>query len=299
VPPRTADEMSEAMLTGANIVESRRHRKQDKLVSAGASQKNQVESLRIARLAFLGELATTVVHEVTQPLAAISVDAETILILLSQAEPDVAKLRKVTERLAESARRAGVFTKCVRDMASGHQIGRERVDLNEVVSTALQLIQHNIEESSIAVETVMDPKPLPLIGDRVQLEQVVTNLLVNAVQALRPKEGLRRRIEVFTRFERGRASFIIRDNGVGIADGDCKRIFQNHFTTKAGGLGLGLAICQSIIIAHGGSISARNFPEGGAEFEFWIPVCTGGWAFEGSFAEASGVHATVYKMYQI
>lgn len=243
----------------------------------------------MARLSFLGELATTVIHEVTQPLAAIAVDAETILILLSQAEPDVAKLRKVTERLAESARRAGEFTKCVRDMASGHPMERESLDLNDVVGTTLQLIQHNIEANSISVVTALDPRLPPVVGDRVQLEQVVTNLLVNAVQALELEGRDSSRIEVRTRFEMGKASFTIRDNGVGIADGDCQRIFQNRFTTKDGGLGMGLAICRSIVIAHGGAISARNRQEGGAEFEFWVPVSHGAWGWEENGAEASGM----------
>ena len=260
------------MPTGPKIVGTRRRTSHYSRLSTTQRHEQQSEPSRIARLSLLGELATTIIHEVTQPLAAISVDAETILILLGHAEPDVLKLKKITERFAGSARRAGDFTQCIRNMANGHRMETANLDLNEVTTAALQLIQHNIERSSVSISTSLDPRLPAVTGDRVQLEQVVTNLLVNAVQASDPDGERSPIVEVRTRFEAGKVSLTIRDNGRGIADGDCQRIFQSRYTTKRGGLGMGLAISRSIVVAHGGEISARNLPEGGAEFEVWVPT---------------------------
>ena len=112
-----------------------------------------------------------------------------------------------------------------------------------------------------------------MLGDRIQLQQVVINLLVNSVQAIAQGGKSPRRIELRTSCdENGAVAFSIHDNGPGIADEDLGHIFDSFFTTKEAGIGIGLAICQSIIVAHGGGITASNHPDGGAEFRFWLPA---------------------------
>ena len=215
----------------------------------------------------LGELATSIAHEVNQPLSAIVTNAETSLRWLGREDPNLAKACQLTRRIADSARNASDIVQRIRSMAAGRAPERVMIDLNQVVNEALLFVRHEIETRSIALSVDLAPD-LPFVcGDRVQLQQVVVNLLVNAVQAQA------RRIELHTaQSADGMIGFAIHDSGPGIATENIDRIFSSFFTTKEDGVGMGLAICQSIIAAHGGRIGASNDPLGGARFEFSLPA---------------------------
>jgi signal transduction histidine kinase len=234
----------------------------------------QADYSRAARISMLGELATSIAHEVNQPLSAIVTNAETSLRWLSRADPNLAKVGQLTARIATSARLASDIVQRIRAMAAPRAPERVLVDLNGIVEEALIFVRHEVETRSIELSVRLDPGLPAVHGDRVQLQQVIVNLLINAVQALGQREG--GRIELCTASGAdGTIRFAIHDDGPGIAPENLDRIFGSFFTTRADGMGIGLAICQSIIAAHNGAIEASNHADGGAQFRFSLPAVEG------------------------
>ncbi|MFS8113828.1 ATP-binding protein [Rhizobium jaguaris] len=226
-----------------------------------------------ARISILGELATSIAHEVNQPLSAIVTNGETSLRWLSRDDPNLVKVGELTTRVVSSARRASDIVKRIRGMAAKQEPERLPLNLNDVVDEALLFVRHDIEARSISLSVKLAADLPAVLGDRIQLQQVIVNLLVNSIQAIDQGNGSLRRIDLSTGVEDGdKVVFSIHDSGHGIAAGDLDRIFDCFFTTKDDGVGIGLAVCQSIIIAHGGSISVSNYPDGGAQFRFWLPT---------------------------
>jgi signal transduction histidine kinase len=226
-----------------------------------------------SRVASLAELSATIAHEVNQPLAAIAMRAETGLRWLSRDEPNIAKAEQLMRDIASDARRASDIVQRIRRMATKHEPELIPIDLSEVVEEALLFVRHEVESKSIDLSVNFDVGLPIVLGDRIQLQQVVVNLLVNSVQAIVHSGQPIRRIDIQTSVnEDGSVGFSVFDNGPGIATGDLGRIFDSFFSTKDAGIGIGLAICQSIIRAHGGSILGANRPNGGAHFRFTLPV---------------------------
>jgi signal transduction histidine kinase len=245
----------------------------DRLRTEAQLRELQADYSHAARISMLGELATSIAHEVNQPLSAIVTNAETSLRWLSRPEPNLAKVGQLTTRIADSARHASDIVRRIRGMAAPRAPERLLLDLNGIVEEALFFVRHEIESLAIDL-SLRFGRDLPrLLGDRVQLQQVVVNLLLNAVQAVGHGDGTKRRIDIRTDSEtRGSVSFAIQDSGPGIAEENLDQVFGSFFTTKADGMGIGLAICQSIIAAHGGTIAVSNHPEGGAHFRFSLPA---------------------------
>ncbi|HEV2600608.1 PAS domain-containing sensor histidine kinase [Sphingopyxis sp.] len=232
----------------------------------------QADFTHAARISMLGELTTSIAHEVNQPLAAIVTNAETSLRWLSRVDLNVEKVRELTSRIAASGRRASDIVQRIRGMAAKRQPERVALDLNDVAQESLLFVRHEIESRSIRVTTDFARNLPTAVGDRIQLQQVIVNLLVNGVQAVEERGEGDRRIVMRTSEKDGQLALTLRDTGPGIPGEDIERIFQGFFTTKDSGMGIGLAICQSIVAEHGGSISASNHPDGGAEFRFVIPA---------------------------
>jgi signal transduction histidine kinase len=232
----------------------------------------QADFTHAARISTLGELTTSIAHEVNQPLAAILTNAETSLRWLSRADPNLAKVKELTTRIAAGAHRANDIVQRIRGMAAKHQPERAALDINQVAEESLLFLRHEIESRSIRISTAFEhglPRPT---GDRIQLQQVIVNLLLNSIQAMEAGQAGDRAIVLKTGVDDNDIlTFSIRDTGPGIPADHIDRIFEGFFTTKEGGLGIGLGICQSIILAHGGSITAANHRDGGAEFRFTLP----------------------------
>jgi C4-dicarboxylate-specific signal transduction histidine kinase len=236
----------------------------------------QADFAHAARISMLGELATSIAHEVKQPLAAIVTNAETSLRWLAREEPNVAKARELITRIAASAQRANDIIQRVRSMAVKQEPERLVLDLAEVIEEALHLVRHDLDARGIALLRA-DAGELPrVVGDRVQLQQVVVNLLVNSIQAIVHADRRERRIELKVDAEAADAvTLSVHDTGPGVAEADLDRVFDGFFTTKDTGMGIGLAICQSIITGHGGKIAVANHPAGGAIFRVILPVHQG------------------------
>jgi C4-dicarboxylate-specific signal transduction histidine kinase len=232
----------------------------------------QAEFAHAGRVSMLGELTASIAHEINQPLGAIMTNSETALRWLDRPEPDLCELRALATRAIADARRAGDIINRVRAMAERAEPERAPVALNDIVREVIVFLDSELRRQG--VEALLDlPPGLPeILADRVQLQQVLANLAINAVQAM--AGGAERRLTIRTR--RVGDAWLraeVADTGPGIPRGRQGRLFQSFYTTKKGGLGVGLAICRSIIEAHGGRIAAANGAGGqGAVFRFTLPV---------------------------
>jgi C4-dicarboxylate-specific signal transduction histidine kinase len=177
----------------------------------------------------------------------------------------------LTERISASARRASEIIQRIRGMAMRREPQQARLDLRETIDEALVIVRHDIEAKSIALDLALDQALPPIVGDRVLLQQVIVNLLVNSIQAIDHGQG-RRQIRLGAEPTAEGVSIWIHDSGPGIAPAHLASVFDGFFTTKDSGVGIGLAICQSIITEHGGTISAANHADGGALFRIVLPV---------------------------
>jgi two-component system sensor kinase FixL len=263
--PTPPERLDITLLTLDDITDRRR--------TAAQLRELQAEYSRAARISTMGELATSIAHEVNQPLSAIVTNAETSLRWLSRPDPNLAKIGQLTTRIAESARHASRIVQRIRGMVAPRAPERVLLDLNGIVEEALHFVRHEIESRAIGLSLRLDHGLPRLFGDRVQLQQVVVNLLLNAVQAIGQSEQANGRIDIRTMAgPPGQVSFSVHDDGPGIAEENLDRVFGSFFTTKAEGMGMGLAICQSIVTAHGGTITVSNHTDGGALFRFVLPT---------------------------
>jgi C4-dicarboxylate-specific signal transduction histidine kinase len=233
----------------------------------------QADFAHAARVSMLGELATSIAHEVKQPLAAIVTNAETSLRWLAREEPNLAKASELITRVVASAQRANDIIQRVRSMAVKQEPERLVLDLAEVVDEALHFVRHDLDARGITLSRAVAGALPPVVGDRVQLQQVVVNLLINSIQAIAQVDPQERRIALEIDADAADAvTLSIHDTGPGVAEADLDRVFDGFFTTKDTGMGIGLAICQSIIAEHGGKIAVANHPAGGAVFRVILPV---------------------------
>lgn len=244
----------------------------DRLRMESQLRQIQADFSHAARISTLGELTSSIAHEVNQPLAAIMTNAETSLRWLGRPDVDLAKVRQLTERIAASARRADDIVGRIRGMAAKQPPELVPLNLNEVVQESLLFVRHEVDTRAIRVTASYAKGLKPVTGDRIQLQQVVVNLLINAIQAVEAQGESDREIALATGADPdGAIWFRLRDSGPGVAPDHIGRIFEGFFTTKEDGMGIGLAICHSIVGAHGGSITVENRPGGGAEFRVALP----------------------------
>jgi signal transduction histidine kinase len=232
----------------------------------------QADFAHAARISTLGEVATSIAHEVKQPLAAIVTNGETALHWLERHDVNVAKVRQLTTRIVESAYHASDIIQRIRMMAVRAEPERAVLDLKSVTAEALAFVRHDVESKNITL-SIDIPQTLPEIaGDRVQLQQVIVNLLLNSIQAINQAESPERHIRIGIEGGPIMLAVSIRDSGPGIAPDDFERLFESFFSTKKSGMGIGLTICRSIVTAHGGTITASNNSAGGAQFRFTLPI---------------------------
>jgi nitrogen fixation negative regulator NifL len=228
------------------------------------------------RVTLLGQLASSLAHELSQPLGAILRNAEAAEIMLRDASPDLEEIRAIVDDILKDDQRAGLVIDRLRTLLKRRRIETQPVTLPAVVNEVLSLVR--TDATSRHVGFVLSPEPnLPMVsGDRIQLQQVVLNLLVNAMDAMEDCDPENRRIEVAMR--QADAAFVevrVSDAGPGIPAESLDRLFEPFFTSKAKGMGVGLSVSQTIIEAHRGKLWAENGVEGGACFCFTVPVWGG------------------------
>ena len=238
-----------------------------------ALRKAQAELAHVTRVTMLGELTASIAHEINQPLAAVIANAEACLGWFDRNPSDLDAARRSVEWIVEDGNRASEVIRRVRALAKKTDVEKASLDINDVASDAMALVQRELSSHEVLPKLALAPNLPRTFGDRVQLQQVIINLVINAVEAMESVAGRPRELTVRSgRRDPDRVFLSVTDSGVGIPDTDAERVFTPFFTTKSSGMGMGLSICRSIVEAHEGRLSASRNQEDGATFEFVLPV---------------------------
>jgi PAS domain S-box-containing protein len=250
------------------------------VVDISARKLAEAEALRhreelghLSRVAVMGELAASIAHELNQPLSGITSNASAGRRFIDRGDVDLRELHELLGDIMADGRRAGDVIRGIQSMVKKGVTARQRVDLNHVIINVAHMVNPNAMLQSCQVETLLEPNLPPIEADPIQLQQVLLNLVINAFDAMHDTPVSHRKVVVAT--ERNGDSTIrtsVRDYGVGISEEARERLFEQFFTTKAKGLGMGLAIVRSIVESHDGTIAAENADGGGARFYFTLPT---------------------------
>jgi PAS domain S-box-containing protein len=238
-----------------------------------ALREAQAELAHVTRVTTLGELTASIAHEVNQPLAAAVANAEACLRWLDRDIPDLTAARRSVEWVINDSCRASEVIRRVRALAKKSDIEKVPLDVNDVIREAIVLVQRELSSHLVSLRTELAPSLPKIFGDRVQLQQVIINLVMNGIEAMLPITDRSRELVVQSGQDETRRVLVsVTDCGVGISAENANRLFNAFFTTKSSGMGMGLSICRSIVEAHGGRLSASPNEGPGATFQFVLPL---------------------------
>jgi len=245
----------------------------DPMLAAQALRDAEAALARVNRVTTLGVLAASIAHEVNQPLGAITASAAACTRWMAAQPPEMERARSALQRIVADGRRAGQVVDRIRALVNRQAPRRSRVDVNEAILEVIALTRDEVHRNSITLDTSLAPD-VPLIeGDRVQLQQVILNLLVNAIEAMRGDAARTRELAIASFLEDANTVMVeVRDSGPGIDPARVDRLFEAFFSTKEDGIGMGLSISRSIIEAHGGQLGVTPNVPHGAAFRFSLPV---------------------------
>jgi two-component system sensor kinase FixL len=231
------------------------------------------ELTHIGRVSAMGELTASLAHELNQPLSAILNNAEVAQRLLEGEVPDLPEMREILKDIVADDKRAADVIRRLRSLLKKGDLEHIPLDLNSVVDEVAQLVTSDVVIRNVPMSLDLATDLPTVLGDRVQLQQVVLNLVLNGLEAMRDTNGRDPALVIRTRrADAASVTVSVEDAGTGIDPQDIERIFQPLYTTKREGLGMGLAIARTIVDAHGGRLWATNNAGGGATFEFTLPV---------------------------
>ncbi len=236
------------------------------------SRQRSAELAHINRFSMAGELTATIAHELNQPLGAILNNVETVEIMARSAVPDMKEISEILADIRRDDIRASEVIGRLRTLLKKAPLELKDIDLNEVAEDTVRFLSALALAREVALINVVAPTPLPIKGDEVQLQQVVLNLIVNAMDAMSAMPISERRIKVSTARDDDSACLSVSDVGPGIPVGQLERVFEPFFTTKSQGMGMGLSITRTIVEAHGGQLSAENLAGRGAVFHIRLPI---------------------------
>ncbi len=238
-----------------------------------ALRQAQANLAHVSRVMTLGELTASISHEVNQPLAAVVINGQVCLRLLALETPRPDEVRASVERIVKDANRASEVIKRIRALAKRTEPQMVSLDINDVIREAILLVQREVLNHGASLRTELAFALPPVLGDRVQLQQVVINLLMNGIEAMASIRDRPREIVIRSeRDEDGEVHVSVQDSGIGIDSETAERLFSAFFTTKPSGMGMGLSISRSIIRAHGGRLWVSPNADHGAAFQFTIPI---------------------------
>jgi two-component system sensor kinase FixL len=258
--------------TGNLIYAAARDVTERKRAEAEASNARR-ELLRLERLSRMGELTASLAHELNQPLTAILSNAQAGLRFLQAENPDLNELGEILRDISNDDKRAGSVIRSLRGMMKQEEREREPLSINDILSEVVSLFHSEAVLRNVSINMEFTESLPTLLADKIQLEQVVLNLMMNATEAMDHEAPERRKLFLKTHpTDHGAIQVAVRDWGPGIEEEKLDRVFQPFFTTKGAGLGMGLSISRSIIEAHGGRLWAENNRDKGATFFFEIPV---------------------------
>lgn len=246
-------------LTAAKEVERARRDLQEKLAHVG-------------RIGAMGEIATNIAHEVNQPLTAIASYAQACRRMLDM-QTDPRELSVIVDKIAEQALRGGMIIERLREFIRGRRNARELADINDVVRQISDLCRIEADRRRATIELRLAPDLPRVPMDRVQIQQVIFNLISNAIEAMEQASEPRREVEIATRLDaKGDVVLVVSDTGPGVSDETAQRLFEPFFTTRETGMGMGLPICLTIVEAHGGKLTVSRDRPAGVAFSFNLPV---------------------------
>jgi PAS domain S-box-containing protein len=243
----------------------------DKKHAQDALEETRAELVRVARLNQMGAMTGSIAHEISQPLSSMVTTAHAALRWLSRPNPDLEQTKTLLQSIVRYGDRATEVIKGIRAMFKADPQTRSLVDLNGIIREVLELTRNELRNSSIEVRSELDENLPALTADRVQLQQVMFNLITNAIDAMGSVTGRDRILRIKSEHREG-VVVAIEDSGTGIAPDHIDRMFKSFFTTKANGMGMGLAICQSIVESHGGRLTASQAHPHGAVLRIVLPV---------------------------
>ena len=263
-----------ATLLIAGLMEIKRRVEESRNYAEGALRQAQVDLARVSRLTTMAEFTASLAHEVNQPIAAAVTDANTCLRWLKRDHPDVEEAREAASRAVKDATRAAEIIGRVRLLFEKGIPQQELVDVNEVIREMLVLMRGEATPYSVSIRTELAGDLPQVMGDRVQLQQVLMNLIMNGIDAMKEVDGVRELMITSQRAENEQLMVSVSDTGVGLPEQQGEQIFEAFFTTKPHGTGMGLRISRSIVESHGGRLWAVGNSSRGASFCFTLSAKT-------------------------
>jgi PAS domain S-box-containing protein len=242
----------------------------DRKRAEGALRDMQTKLSRAAQVATVGELAASIAHEVNQPLAAVVTNGHACVRWLSATPPNIDKAKEAAQRIVNDGKGAGEVVHRVRSLFKRAPAEEVPLDINDVIRDVLRLLETDAAKRGVALAVTLESDLASVRGDRVQLQQLVLNLVLNALDALESVADRAKQVSIRSRRAGAQAAIEVEDNGIGLDNPET--VFEPFFTTKATGMGMGLAICRSIAAAHKGSLSAARNPDYGTTFTFTVPL---------------------------
>jgi PAS domain S-box-containing protein len=243
---------------------------EDRKRAEEAVSKAQADLAHVTRIMTMGELAASIAHEVNQPISGIVINGNTCLRWLAEDSPNIEEAREAARRIVRDGKRAGDVIARIRALATKTVPAKEQLDMNEVIREVVALARDEVRRSKVTLWTELADDLSPVLGDRVQMQQVILNLVTNGVQAMSTVE--RRELVIRTRNEEpDQVRVTVRDSGIGLDPQSMQRIYDAFYTTKQGGMGMGLSISRSIVQDHGGRLWAVANDGRGTTFHFTVP----------------------------
>jgi signal transduction histidine kinase len=227
----------------------------------------------IARVTSLSALSASIAHEVSQPLAAIVANADACLRWLDRGTPDLDEARDAVEGIVKDGHRASAVIQRVRALAKRTDTQKAPLDINELVKEVIAMVQRELFSQRVSLRIELASEVPVVFADRVQLQQVIINLVMNGIEAMQPVADRPRELVIRSHQDEAHQVWVtVQDSGVGISAENVERLFEPFFTTKSSGMGVGLSICRSIIEAHGGQLLASRNCGPGATFQLALPA---------------------------
>jgi signal transduction histidine kinase len=259
-------------LITSGLVSRVRAEQRDRIVAAERLRDAQEQLAHLDRLACVGQVAASIAHEVKQPITATRIDAQAALHWLDQKPPDLEEVRQALNSIVKDSNRASEVVERIRALIKKAPPQKDRFEINAAIREVIELTHTEVVKNSISLRTELADGLLIVQGDRVQLQQVILNLIINAIEAMGVSEGTRELL-IGTGKDGSRSVLVrIADSGPGLAAATLERLFQPFYTTKPNGLGLGLSICRSIVEAHGGRLWVTTNVPRGAIFQLTLPA---------------------------
>ena len=264
--------VSAVVLIQAGLIAILLHEHRRRRIAEVQSRQRMAELAHINRFSTAGELTASIAHEINQPLGSILTNAETAQSILQSSHPDIEELKDIVDDILRDDRRASEVIRRMRSLLKKAPFEPKSIDLNELVRETVEFLSALAAGREVKLGSLISPAALPIVGDRIQLQQVILNLVVNAIDAMADTPGDDRLISIRTSRVENFAELAISDHGPGIAEEKLKEVFEPFVTSKSKGMGMGLSIARTIVEAHDGQISASSVPGRGAVFRIRLPI---------------------------